>query len=638
MLKNFKLHVQLIISILTVAAVIFIVAMGVVSIRARQQGRHEAMRLTDSYAARYANLAGINLNAYMFSTNTITDIFENYQQIPEKMRRKILADILKITLENNPDYLSVWSICETNAIDSLDRQYVNTVGSTILGNFRFIYYRDGARVKLSEYIEQDPGQVLSGKIYSRLKTEKREVIIDPYYYSYTGNRADEILETNIVTPIVVNNKFLGVIGIDFPLASFQKMIEGVQPFRNSYAMLVSNNGTIIAHPESSYIGKNLVDIQASSQGEFHFSEKIEQGQQFSFSGKNKDGNLIYFSFHPIQVGQTTSPWTLGIAVPENEMMVTANRNFLISIIIGAIGLVVLALLIILISTSITHPIIESIRFAREISAGNLKANIKIDSRKDEIGELVGALQQMIGQLRDIIEHVTNSTDGVLAAGQQLSSTSQQLSQSSTEQAASVEEIMATMEEMAGNIGHNSENSNQASAMASGTVSGVNRMAEKSEKAMMASKTIAEKIKIINDIAFQTNILALNAAVEAARAGEKGKGFAVVATEVRKLAERSRQAADEIIGLAGQSLKLSEEAVLLMKEMVPSLEKTSALIAGISEASRDQNNAAANITTAIRQLSDVAQQNAAASEEIATSSEELASQADYLKEIIQFFKV
>jgi methyl-accepting chemotaxis protein len=195
-----------------------------------------------------------------------------------------------------------------------------------------------------------------------------------------------------------------------------------------------------------------------------------------------------------------------------------------------------------------------------------------------------------------------------------------------------------MEEMASNIQQTTENSEQTQGIVTNAVKGIQEGNKSSEIAVESMKNIAEKIKIINDIAFQTNILALNAAVEAARAGEHGKGFAVVAAEVRKLAERSKIAADEIDELSQSGVSISEKAGKQLAEIVPEIEKTANLIGEITAASNEQNSGAEQVNNAIQQLNQVTQQNAASSEEMATSSEELSSQAEQLKDIIGFFNV
>jgi methyl-accepting chemotaxis protein len=224
------------------------------------------------------------------------------------------------------------------------------------------------------------------------------------------------------------------------------------------------------------------------------------------------------------------------------------------------------------------------------------------------------------------------------ASTQVSSASQQLSQGANEQASSVEEISSTMEEISANIEQNSENSSQTDKISRAAETGISEVNERSQKAVEANKQIAEKINIINEIAFQTNILALNAAVEAARAGEHGKGFAVVAAEVRKLAERSKVAAEEIVVLTQEGLKITEEAGTKLAEMLPEVEKTTRLVQEIAASSIEQNNGAGQVNNAIQQLNTVTQQNAASSEEMATSAEELASQAEQLKETVSFFRL
>ena len=240
------------------------------------------------------------------------------------------------------------------------------------------------------------------------------------------------------------------------------------------------------------------------------------------------------------------------------------------------------------------------------------------------------------KLAEIIDEVRGAADALTGAANQVSATAQSLSQAASEQAASVEQTTASIDVMSASIAQNSDNARVTDGMATKTSKEAGDGGGAVSQTVTAMKQIASKIGIVDDIAYQTNLLALNAAIEAARAGEHGKGFAVVAAEVRKLAERSQQAAREIGDLAGNSVATAERAGRLLDAIVPSIQKTSELVQEIAAASAEQSESVLQIGGAMGQLSKATQQNASASEELAATSEELSGQAEQLQQSVAFF--
>lgn len=280
------------------------------------------------------------------------------------------------------------------------------------------------------------------------------------------------------------------------------------------------------------------------------------------------------------------------------------------------------------------------QIASAYSTGNLQDQIENSylQTDDEIGDMARSLRVMRDKFTEVLSGVLVGAENVSSASVQSNTASQQMTEGSNEQASSVEEISSTMEEISANIQQNTENALLTKQISQNVSNAINQVGSASTESVSAIRLINEKIQIINDIAMQTNILALNAAVEAARAGEHGRGFAVVAAEVRKLAENSRQAADEIVILTENSLEITEKAAGQLTSVIEDIEQTNAMVQEIAAASAEQSNGVMQVNGAIQELNRITQQNAAASEELASSSEELAGQAEQLKEMIAYFRV
>jgi len=270
----------------------------------------------------------------------------------------------------------------------------------------------------------------------------------------------------------------------------------------------------------------------------------------------------------------------------------------------------------------------------QVADGNL--NVDIQLKKGDSTSLLARVANMAKQLSEILGDVRSSADALSSASEEVNATAQSLAKGASVQAASVEETSASMEQMSASISQNSENAKITDGMAQKAARDAATGGEAVMGTVEAMQKIAERISVIDDIAYQTNLLALNAAIEAGRAGEHGRGFAVVASEVRKLAERSQVAAQEIGTLALDTVKRAELAGTMLKDMVPAIRKTADLVQEIAAASSEQNAGVAQINGAIGQVSQTMQQNAAASEQLSSTSEEMSTQAIRLQESMTYF--
>lgn len=314
-----------------------------------------------------------------------------------------------------------------------------------------------------------------------------------------------------------------------------------------------------------------------------------------------------------------------------------KKGFISLLFVIVILCLIIVFVSIIISKKISAPIVEVSKSAALVAQGDFTLQIKTFAN-DETGKLARSFNLMVENLNKMIREIKEGALIISSSSEEIRNSSQNLAVGASRQAVSVEEASAAMEEMTSTIESNAENSRQTEVLSKTTSDGTQVMFNSMTNSLSSIKTISEKITVINDIAFQTNLLALNAAVEAARAGEHGRGFAVVASEVRKLAERSKLAADQIMGLSTDSVKTTETTKDILNRLVPEIEKTLDLVKDISVSSNEQAQGVNQINSAIQQLNEVIQQNASASEELAASAEQMSNQANSLLNSIGAFKI
>ena len=413
--------------------------------------------------------------------------------------------------------------------------------------------------------------------------------------------------------------------VEKQLAVYKPLFATKNIFDSGYPFLITREGTFLIHPVAE--GKTVTDPALVKLLESNTSGALGK-EKYLWEGDEK---MMYFKFY-----EPLDSYVI-IAFGMESMNKSFSSIRVGFIIYNAATCIIFVIIISLIILPVTKSLRKGINFAKQVASGDLTANVDIN-QKDEIGELSQALRDMVNGLKNVVQNVISGAENIATAGTEISSSSQVLSQGANEQASVAEEVSSSMEEMAANIEQNAENSKMAEDISQSISSAIVGIGVATEESFISSNLIAEKINVINEIASQTNILALNAAVEAARAGEHGRGFAVVAAEVRKLAERSKAAADEIIVLASNGVKAADGVKNIVNKFIPEIEISTKVVQEIAASSIEQNAGAEQVNNALQQLNQVIQQNAASSEELAGSAIQLNDQAEHLKNTIGFFKI